>query len=97
MKYFITGGAGQLGYDLIKELKKRKQDDYLAPTIEELDITDLEALRKVVKWKSHNSKHRLEKSVRITPSQAKELRKIVEMMSKPLPDRIKFTKQRLKL
>ena len=41
MKYFITGGAGQLGYDLIKELKKRKQDDYLAPTIEELDITDL--------------------------------------------------------
>ena len=28
MKYFITGGAGQLGYDLIKELKKRKQDDY---------------------------------------------------------------------
>ena len=49
MKYFITGGAGQLGYDLIKELKKRKQDDYLAPTIEELDITDLEALRKVVK------------------------------------------------
>lgn len=49
MKYFITGGAGQLGYDLIKELKKRKQDDYFAPTIEELDITDLEALRKVVK------------------------------------------------
>ena len=49
MKYFITGGVGQLGYDLIKELKKRKQDDYLAPTIEELDITDLEALRKVVK------------------------------------------------
>ena len=41
--------------------------------------------------------HRLEKSVRITPSQAKELRKIVEMMSKPLPDIIKFTKQRLKL
>ena len=46
---------------------------------------------------SQSSKHRLEKSVRITPSQAKELRKIVEMMSKPLPDRIKFTKQRLKL
>ena len=56
-----------------------------------------QALRKVVKSESHNSKHRLEKSVRITPSQAKELRKIVEMMSKPLPDRIKFTKQRLKL
>lgn len=56
-----------------------------------------QALGKVVKWESHNSKHRLEKSVRITPSQAKELRKSVEMMSKPLPDIIKFTKQRLKL
>lgn len=56
-----------------------------------------QALRKVVKWESHNSKHRLEKSVRITPLQAKEIRKIIGMMSKPLPDIIKFTKQRLKL
>ena len=55
------------------------------------------ALRKVSKWESNNSKHRLEKSVRITPSQANELRKIVELSSKPLPDIIKFTKQRLKL
>lgn len=56
-----------------------------------------QALRKVVKWESNNSKHRLEKSVRITPYQAKKLRKSVGMMSKPLPDRIKFTKQSLKL
>ena len=56
-----------------------------------------QAFKKVVKWESHNSKHRLEKSVRITPSQAKVLRKIVGMMSKPLPDRIKFIKQSLRL
>lgn len=61
------------------------------------DCRLIQALRKVVKWESHNSKHRLEKSVRITPSQAKELRKIVGMMSKPLPDRIKFIKQSLRL
>ena len=66
-------------------------------TADKWDSRLTQALRKVVKWESHNSKHRLEKSVRITPSQAKELRKIVEMMSKPLPDIIKFTKQRLKL
>lgn len=39
-----------------------------------------QALRKVVKWESHNSKHRLEKSVRITPFQAKELRRSLELM-----------------
>ena len=66
-------------------------------TADKWDSRLTQALRKVVKWESHNSKHRLEKSVRITPSQAKEFRKFVEMMSKPLPDRIKFTKQRLKL
>ena len=66
-------------------------------TADKWDSRLTQALRKVVKWESHNSKHRLEKSVRITPSQAKELRKIVEMMSKPLPGIIKFTKQRLKL
>ena len=66
-------------------------------TADKWDSRLTQALRKVVKWESHNSKHRLEKSVRITPSQAKEFRKFVEMISKPLPDRIKFTKQRLKL
>lgn len=66
-------------------------------TADKWDSRLTQAIRKVVKWESHNSKHRLEKSVRITPSQAKELRKIVGMMSKPLPDRIKFTKQSLKL
>lgn len=66
-------------------------------TADKWDSRLTQALRKVVKWESHNSKHRLEKSVRITPSQAKEFRKFVEMMSKPLHDRIKFTKQRLKL
>ena len=48
MKIFITGGAGQLGYDLIKELTKRGFNDYLAPTIDELDITNLDELKKVI-------------------------------------------------
>ena len=81
-----------------------RQVDKLSPywfnkfvTADKWDSRLTQALRKVVKWESHNSKRRLEKSVRITPSQAKDLRKIIEMMSKPLPDRIKFTKQRLKL
>lgn len=48
MKTFITGGAGQLGYDIIRELQKRGYNDILAPTIEELDITDSAELSKVI-------------------------------------------------
>lgn len=55
-----------------------------------------QALRKVSKWESHNSKHRLEKYVRITPSQAKKLRKSVELMTS-LTDCINVVKQSLKL
>lgn len=45
-KVFITGGAGQLGFDVIKELKKRGYKDIYAPTIEELDLTNKEAVDK---------------------------------------------------
>ena len=45
-KVFITGGAGQLGYDVIKELKKRGYKDIYAPTIEELDLTNKDAVDK---------------------------------------------------
>lgn len=48
MKFFITGGAGQLGYDIIRELEKRGYNDYLAPTIEELDITNKENVDEVI-------------------------------------------------
>ena len=48
MKFFVTGGAGQLGYDLINEIEKRGHN-YLAPSIEELDIRDKESLFKTIK------------------------------------------------
>lgn len=54
-----------------------------------------QALRKVVKWESHNSKHRLEKSVRITPYQAKKLRRSVELMTS-LTDCINVGKQQIR-
>ena len=44
----VTGGAGQLGYDVIKELKKRGYKDICAPTIEELDLTDKDAVDKAM-------------------------------------------------
>ena len=39
-KIMITGGAGQLGYDVIKELNSRGYYNIYAPTIDELDLTD---------------------------------------------------------
>lgn len=45
-KIMITGGAGQLGYDVIKELNKRGYYNIYAPTIEELDLTNKEAVDK---------------------------------------------------
>ena len=47
-KVMVTGGAGQLGFDVIKELKKRGYKDIFAPTIEELDLTDKEAVDKAM-------------------------------------------------
>ena len=46
VKVMVTGGAGQLGYDVIKELTSRGYKDIYAPTIEELDLTDKEAVDK---------------------------------------------------
>lgn len=47
-KVFITGGAGQLGFDVIKELKKRGYKDIYAPTIEELDLTNKDEVDKYI-------------------------------------------------
>lgn len=47
-KVMVTGGAGQLGYDVLKELYKRGYKDIYAPTIEELDLTDKEAVDKAM-------------------------------------------------
>lgn len=49
MRYLITGSSGQLGYDIIRELEKRGEKDYLAPTSKEMDITNQEAVFEVVK------------------------------------------------
>ncbi len=48
MKYLITGSEGQLGYDIIKELEQRGEKNYLAPTLEEMDITNKEIVDKII-------------------------------------------------
>ena len=48
MKFFITGVNGQLGYDVKRELLERGYTDILAPTRMELDITDEDAVKKMV-------------------------------------------------
>ena len=48
MKYLVTGASGQLGYDIVNELRKRNEFDYIAPTSEEMDITNADNVRKVI-------------------------------------------------
>lgn len=48
MKYLITGSEGQLGHDIIKELEQRGEKNYLAPTLEEMDITNKEIVDKII-------------------------------------------------
>lgn len=47
MKILVTGGRGQLGYDVSKELTKRG-DTAVAVDIEEMDITDKEAVENYI-------------------------------------------------
>ena len=49
MKYLITGFKGQLVYDIVRELKKRGENDFLAIDKDEMDITDRNSVMKVVK------------------------------------------------
>lgn len=48
MKYLITGGSGQLGYDIIRELKNRDRFDFLTPNCSEMDITDIKSVEDVI-------------------------------------------------
>ena len=48
MKFLVTGYHGQLGYDIVRELEKRGYHDYLAVDKNEMDITDHDAVMKVV-------------------------------------------------
>lgn len=47
MKVFVTGVKGQLGYDVCKELEKRRIE-FLGSDIDDLDITDLSAVEKAI-------------------------------------------------
>lgn len=47
MKVFVTGSKGQLGYDVVNELEKRGHTA-IGVDIEELDITDAEAVDKMI-------------------------------------------------
>lgn len=47
MKILVTGGSGQLGYDVCRELERRGIE-YTAPSSKEMDITDANAVRKQI-------------------------------------------------
>lgn len=44
MRFLVTGVKGQLGYDVVRELRSRGFDDVIGIDIEELDITDEKAV-----------------------------------------------------
>ena len=48
MKVLVTGVKGQLGYDVVNELKKRNHEP-IGVDIDEMDITDREAVNNVIK------------------------------------------------
>lgn len=48
MRFLITGGNGQLGYDVLKELQKRGYSDILAPNRQEMDITKKDMVQNVI-------------------------------------------------
>lgn len=47
-RYLVTGVNGQLGYDIVKELKARGETDILALDKDEMDITDKEQVNKII-------------------------------------------------
>lgn len=47
MKVFVTGVKGQLGHDVVNELKKRGHTA-IGVDIEEMDITDKDAVRRII-------------------------------------------------
>lgn len=49
MRVLVTGVKGQLGYDCVRELKKRGYTDVLGIDIEDLDITDASAVNDFIK------------------------------------------------
>lgn len=48
MRVLVTGVKGQLGYDCVKELKSRGYEDVLGIDIDDLDITDEQAVHSFI-------------------------------------------------
>ena len=48
-RYLVTGASGQLGYDIVNELKMRGEEDILALDSSLMDITDREQVMRIVK------------------------------------------------
>ena len=48
MRYLVTGVKGQLGYDIVKELKRRNETEIFALDVSEMDITNREQVFDVV-------------------------------------------------
>ena len=49
MRILVTGVKGQLGYDCVRELKERGFKDVIGIDIDDLDITDAQAVKSFVK------------------------------------------------
>ena len=47
MKALVTGAAGQLGHDVMDELKKRGHEG-IGVDVQEMDVTDAEKVRQVI-------------------------------------------------
>ena len=61
-----------------------------------IDNRMFQAAKRVTKWEANNLKNRLEKHVHITPSQAKEIRRSVELLNCSPSDLLNAAKQQLK-
>lgn len=48
-RYLITGFKGQLGYDIVRELQARGEEEYLALDIDDMDITNREQVFEIIK------------------------------------------------
>lgn len=49
MKVIVTGVKGQLGYDVVRELKERSYDEVLGIDVDDLDITDSQFVKEFMK------------------------------------------------
>lgn len=48
MRYLITGYKGQLGYDIVRELKKRNENDIISLDVDDMDITNKDTVDTVI-------------------------------------------------